>query len=542
MTAVAFRIEGLQRMSTGFSLFCQAMIDAGQGLYSMLSGAALLVAATLLTLWAWICLPFVSLFPKGPPRALSWRWFRFPGLHFLKAVVRWVAWALVAVLVVAGIDAVIDGIGPAVREALPDARSFLLPLAVFATLAVVVLVAFLTIRLGAPLIASLGRFLTRQGVYALAAFLVVMLAGAAGVVLYAVFQPSLVVIALISGLALLAGFAGIALVSFGPSGFSMFRFGGQGATSGAYSRRASRSRPSSSTSRQSTSLSMQLRAAIGSRVQRLAARSIASANGRAMARLPALPRPGVAGDRRLRSWPALPQRLIFIALLAVLALLLGWFGGSLLLRMFPASSAPLASTSKPAAPHLGASVSAAPLAVGPQVVQLVADGIPADVSWRLGYRSLTVRLDDGAMVSKLTLPETACTAGAIIVFGAASSDGAAARNQVLAEQRTRWLADWAAKSLSQCANRAPVVIAASLGQARQGLPLPDQRAVRVLAIQDEELGSLAISNDPQKLLNMGRGSFGSLDDFASIKACTMPSPEGELPRQGLPRACEADEQ
>ena len=44
MTAVSSRAEGLQRIGAGFSLFCQAMIDAVRGLYLMLSGCARIAA------------------------------------------------------------------------------------------------------------------------------------------------------------------------------------------------------------------------------------------------------------------------------------------------------------------------------------------------------------------------------------------------------------------------------------------------------------------------------------------------------------------
>jgi hypothetical protein len=541
MNAVALRIEGLKRMSAGFSLFCEAMVDAGRGLKSMLSGAALLVAAAWLTLWAWICLPFVSLLSKGAPRALSWRWFRFPGLHFFAPVVRWGAWGLVAVLVIAGIGAVIDGIGPAVRQALPDARSFLLPLAVFAALAVVGLVAFLTIRLAAPLIISLGRFLTRQGVYAIAAFLVVVLAGAAGVVLYAVFQPSLVVIALIAGLALLAGFAGIAVISFGPSMFSVVRFGGQGGTTGGPAAGVMGTSPPASWARLAQPSLSQVRPAIGSQAAGVAPALVTQASGSAAPPFEHVAASDVAlvRDGRSGAWTAFRWRWIAIALLLILALALAWFGGQLLLRAFSGNAQPGISASKPAAPPAVASVIATPRAVGPQAIQLLADGLPADVSWRSGYRNLTARLDDGGAVRALALPQTACDAGAIVVLGSASSDGAASRSHALALRRARWLADWTRSQLTQCTGTAPAVIAVSLGQARSEPPLPAQRGVRLMAIRQEDLAGLASASDPAKNLRSLAGAvFGDLADFERFEGCTLLPSGIDTVIQGLPEACE----
>jgi hypothetical protein len=528
MNAVALRIEGLKRTSAGFSLFCEAMVDAGRGLKSMLSGAALLLAAAWLTLWAWICLPFVSLLSKGAPRALSWRWFRIPGLHFFAPVVQWGAWGLVAVLVIAGIGAVIDGIGPAVRQALPDARSFLLPLAVFAALAVVGLVVFLTIRLAAPLIISLGRFLTRQGVYALAAFLVVVLAGAAGVVLYAVFQPSLVVIALISGLALLAGFAGIAVISFGPSMFSVVRFGGQGGAAGGPAAGVMGTSP-------------RHRPDTGSQAVRLVPALVTQASGSAALPIEHVAASGIGRvrDGRSGAWTAVRWRWITIALLLILALALAWFGGQLLLRSFSGNAPPGISASKPAAPPALASAIATPGSAGLQPVQLLADGAPADVSWRLGYRNLTARLDDGGAVRALALPQTACDAGAIIVLGSASSDGAAARSDVLASRRARWLADWTRSQLAQCTGKAHSVVAVSLGQARSDPPRPAQRGVRLMAIREEDLAGLASASDPATNLRSLAGAvFGDLADFERFEGCTLLPPGIAVVSPGLPEACE----
>jgi hypothetical protein len=67
------------------------------------------------------------------------------------------------------------------------------------------------------------------------------------------------------------------------------------------------------------------------------------------------------------------------------------------------------------------------------------------------------------------------------------------------------------------------------------------QAVRLLAIQDEDLSNLATSSNLQTFCNTAQESFGGLDGFVSINASTLVSLEGELPRQGLPRACETSD-
>jgi hypothetical protein len=248
---------------------------------------------------------------------------------------------------------------------------------------------------------------------------------------------------------------------------------------------------------------------------------------------------GLVRDGRSAAWTAVRWRWITIALLLILALSLAWFGGELLLRAFSGNAQPGISASKPAAPPAVASGIATPRAAGPKAIQLLADGVPAEVSWRIGYRNLTARLDDGGAVRALALPQTACDAGAIVVFGSASSDGAAARSDVLASRRARWLADWTRSQLAQCTGRAPAVIAVSLGQARSDPPRPAQRGVRLMAIREEDLAGLANTSDPAaKLRDMAVAVFGDLADFERVEGCTLLPPGIAVVIQGLPEACE----
>ena len=541
MTAVSLRIEGLQRIGAGFSLFCQAMIDAVRGLYLMLSGFVLLITGLLFMFWASISLFVAGLFARAKLAAPLRSWVRFPRLRILDAAARWAMRGLLVMLVVAGVGAAAVGVGLTLRDAPIDIGAVLYPLILFAALAVAVLLAFLTIRLGAPLIISLGRFLTRQGVYALAAFLVVVMAGAAGVVLYAVFQPSLVVMALIAGLALLAGFAGVAVISFGPSMFSVFRFGGQGGAAGGPAAGVMGTSPPASWARLAQPSLSQRRPAIGSQAAGAAPALVTQASGSAAPPFEhvAAAGMGLVRDGRSGPWTAVRWRWIAIALLLILALSLAWFGGQLLLRAFSGNAQPGISASKPAAPPAVASVIATPRAVGPQAIQLLADGVQADVSWRIGYRNLTARLDDGGAVRALALPRTACDAGAIVVLGSASSDGAASRSHALALRRARWLADWTRSQLAQCTGTAPAVIAVSLGQARSDPPLPAQRGVRLMAIREEDLAGLASASDPATNLRSLAGAvFGDLADFERFEGCTLPPPGIAVVIPGLPEACE----
>ncbi len=549
MTEVSLKVQGLERIGAGFSLFCRGMIDAARGLYWILSGILMLVAGVISVLWSWIRLPTINWRPDWADASSLWKWIRIPRIRFppirfprvrlTKAAIKRGWRGFIGVLMVGAIAAAISiGIDYVIREVRPDIGGIVYPLALFTGLAVVVLVTVVAIRLAAELLMPVGRFLTRQGAGALSAIVVVILATSAGALLVAVLQPPFI-IALMSCLALVAGLAGFAVVSLGPSAFSIFRFGGQGGATAAADGGVIHTSPSPGTNQRPQPLLAQPRPAAGIGVERVAPGVIEVASSSA-SDVPAHSRQtrfATAKWRRLRSWPVFRQRWITVALFVVLALLLAWFGGELLLRVFSGASQPAAPSVKPATPPAVSPVRTPTTTVGPQIIQLLADGVPADVSWRLGYRNRTARLDDGGLVRELTLPENACRAGALVVFGAASSDGAAARNEALARGRATWLGDWTRTQLSQCPNQAPVVIAVSLGQARPGMPLPAQRAVRLLAIRAEDMRNPAFTSDATMLRDMARASFKGLDAFTRFDACIVTAHKDDEPSQGWLRPC-----
>ena len=115
---------------------------------------------------------------------------------------------------------------------------------------------------------------------------------------------------------------------------------------------------------------------------------------------------------------------------------------------------------------------------------------------------------------------------------------AAARSDVLASRRARWLADWTRSQLAQCTGTVPSVVALSLGQARSDPPRPAQRGVRLMAIRQEDLAGLANASDPAKNLRSLAGVvFGDLADFERFEGCTLLPPGISVVIQGLPEGC-----
>ena len=538
MTAVALRIEGLQRMSAGFSLFCQAMIDAGRALYAMLSGFGLLVAGSALTPLMWVSRLFTR---PGPVKAHEpRRWKRFVNAcrRVGETVLDWAAFSLVAGLVIIGLVLGLNNMDAPLREALTNATNIIYPIIFFLALGVLYLAGWLALRVGAALLAHLSRRLTRQGLYALAVVAVVILAGAAGAILYAILKPT-PFIALIAGVALLAGVAGIALISFGPSGIAIFNVGKWShAPVGPAGRRLHAQAPSiKRSSTQSARVARQ--PAISGPPQKAA--SLAIGSDSTAARVGGAD-PGKRGRKGIgKPWSMPPLSVdrtgVFLVLAVVLAGLLAWGGGDMLLRAAPGTLEPVVAPVGPAGSPSTPRDNTAPANGSAEVIQLGADGESADVSWRSGYRQLTARVDDGRAVQQLSLPTTACRAGAIVVFGAASSDGSVARNDMLAERRARWLADWTRRELSRCPDPVPVVISVTLGQAQPGLPLPAQRAVRLLAIRAEDMRNPAFTSDPTMLRDVARASFKGLDAFTRFDACIATAHKDDQPSQGWLRPC-----
>lgn len=523
MIALSLRHMGLKRIGAGFTTLCQAILDTGRGLYAMLSGSCLFIAGVMLTPWMWISLPFAR---RAPARGGERRWKRFMKAcrRIGETVLEWAAFSLVAIPVIVAIVVALHYMDAPSREALTNATNIIYPIVFFLVLGAFYLAGWLAFRLGSRLLAYVGRRLTSQGLMALAGVAAILVAGAPGAVLYAVLKPTFV-IALIAGVAVLAGLAGIALISFGPSGVAIFNLG-----RGGHAPSGRRGRPPQTQSRSLKRLSAQPALVMQQQVvsapsQAAVPVAIAVIGGASPAddTDPVGPRKKTNGN--LWSMPrfSVDRTGIVIGLAVILALLLAWGGGELLLRVAPRTSGlvaqPVGSAAPPARPSGNT-----PTGTGSTgVIQLGADGEVADMTWRSGYRQFMARSDSGHAVQQLSLPPTACSAAAIVVFGAASSDGSVARNNALAARRARWLAEWTRGELSQCSEPAPAVIAVTLGQARADAPSPAQRTVRVLAIREEDMRDLASRNDPNMLRDMARNAFNDLDTFPRFGACLFAS-------------------
>ena len=532
MTALSLRQIGIQRMSDGGVTFLRALVDAGRGLYAMLSGVCLFLAGVVLTPWMWISGPFMRPAPAQPGDARRWQRFVTVCRRLGAAAGKWAVFALVAVPLSIGLAVVLNHMDAPLREALTNASNIIYPIAFFLALAVLYGVGWLIVQLGAALLGYLAGRLTRQGRNALALVMVVTVAGVIGAVLYAILKPA-VFIALIAGVAVLAGVAGFALIAFGPSGVALFHVGTWGCAPAGPARRSSRTPAGAIKSRNPQSA-------------RIMHQSVMSAPVLGAAPIVMAPPEQRGGKETGKRW-SMPQISVdptgvLIALAVVVALLLAWGGGELLTRAFPGSPKASLAPVEPAPPPAMSRANAASGAGAATVLQLLADGETADVSWRSGYRQLTVRLDDGGAVRQLSLPSAACRTGAIVAFGAASSDGSPTRNTRLAERRARWLAEWTREELAQCPNPAPAVIAVTLGQAKPGLPLPAQRAVRLLAIRDEDMRNPAFTTDPNFLREKAQAALTGLDAFDRFDACVLAAQEEGGMAPGWLRPCETPPQ
>jgi hypothetical protein len=515
---------GLQRMSAGYATLLQALLDVVRGLYAMLSGFVLLLAGIVLTPWNWISRLFTRAAPVKADEPRHWKRFLNACRRVGEAVLDWTAFLLVAGVAIVALVLGLNSMDAPLREILTNPTNIISPIIIFLGLGILYLAGWLALRFGTALLAYLRRFLTRQGLYALAVVAVVILAGAAGAILYAMLQPT-PLIALIAGVAVLAGVAGFALISFGPSGIAIFSIGRWSPSPvGRAGRRVhGQARSIKRSSTQTARITPQSAISGQPHVHPLRAigpDSTATQIGDVDA--------GKRGRKGIgMSWslpPLVVDRTgVLLVLAAVLAILLAWGGGELLLRAAPGTVGPVVPPVVPAGSPSTSTDNPAPATGAAEVIQLGADGESADVSWRSGYRALTSRLDDGRAVQQLSLPTTACSAAALVVFGAASSDGSVARNDMLAERRARWLGEWTRAELARCREPVPAIIAVALGQARRDEPSPAQRTVRILAIREQDMRNTAFRRDPDMLRNMSRAAFEDLDAFERFEPCMVKS-------------------
>jgi hypothetical protein len=323
-------------------------------------------------------------------------------------------------------------------------------------------------------------------------------------------------ISFIAIIVLIAGGAGFALLSFGPTRSALFaigaRSGSQAPVGAADALDAQFARvgeiadaPASPTTR---------------KAERAAEPLVAR-------RIPEFPSAPDAPGARKRGGPALKQLYIVaaagmaLALFAVLAVSVRWTDPA---RQWTALWAKVQSEARPAqrAPMRAAPKRAPPSRVAPAPAEMfsidpIADGRPGDVLWRRGYRARALRMDDGQAAQSLALPSTACGARVIVAFGSASSDGAPDANLRLARNRALWAAEWLRNQLAACAPAvaAPTIIAVSLGQGT-GVADARQRQVRLIASR-AGVGLPDLSD----LRRQSTAIYPELESFVTFDSCIV---------------------
>ena len=85
------------------------------------------------------------------------------------------------------------------------------------------------------------------------------------------------------------------------------------------------------------------------------------------------------------------------------------------------------------------------------------------------------------------------------------------------------------------------MIAVTLGQAQPGSPLPEQRAVRLLALPEEALRKLTVSSNPDMLRDMARASLMGLGEFERFDVCALTMLKAEQGLRDWPPACPDDQ-
>jgi hypothetical protein len=222
-------------------------------------------------------------------------------------------------------------------------------------------------------------------------------------------------------------------------------------------------------------------------------------------------RPPKSKSRPPRAWLRFVRPLALVLALALLGALSSiWLrspsGRSLIQSIVSAErAAPQAASPAPASNPASA------------VLLPLADGGSGEVYWRHGYRSATMHMDDGAPIQDMALPTSACEAAAIVVFGAASADGAREMNVRLAQRRALWAGSWAQRQLSKCSTVLPV-FAVSLGQAAGEPVSQQQRRLRMLALPPS---SEAFT--PTRVREIAEGAFEDLSQFMQFDVCAVVS-------------------
>ncbi len=465
---------GRQRIEAGLALLGQAARDAGQGLHLLASGLLILTAETL------------SAVVKPQAWRRAFKAVRAGAGRLLALIVRALAVGARAVAVAAPIlalwlalSAVVAGLS---LWSLPEIEWGELGQQLVASLPAI---AMLVLLLGAFaisvfLLSKLIELALKRLTFEHApAVLIGLLAVGAGAAIAAMISD-VTVFALVAWFALVAfvaGAAGFAVISFGPALSALITFGGRSG-GGRRTRKA--------------------------KIIDLPYETVGAEDDA---------RPPTSKTWPPRAWPRFMRPLAFVLALALLgALSSTWLrspSGQSLVQSIVRAERAAPNAASPAPTSNPASTVLLPLA----------DGGSGEVYWRHGYRSATMHMDDGAPVQDMALPPSACEAAAIVVFGAASADGATEMNVRLAQRRAFWAGSWAQRQLSRCSS-APPVFAVSLGQAAGEPASQQQRRLRVLALPPN---SEALT--PTRVQEIAESAFTDLSQFTLFDVCAI-APEG----------------
>jgi hypothetical protein len=527
--SAATTAEGRKRIRAGLALLGRAWRDACEGATLTSSGIALVFSGAVESVWrsagdALGRIPALGAAARsalrligGALRGLSANggaWLVENGAALLAGFVRLAFWTLLAGASVATV------IWSAPDFDLAAALSQLLPATMAALAIALALGAALLVALAVAGLIGWGRALVTRAV-------VKRLLIGAGIVIGGSLVAAMIIVVLVQApietapppmtawiviIVVIAGAAGFAIVSFGPTRSALFAIGAHGG-------KEEQGRAADEFDAPFTRLH-EIADAPSSR----GARKVEPAAAPLVARR--VPESSSPPDARERPASA-PQRLyaaaavgMALALLSVLAAFVPWTDAA---RNWNALWGALQQDARPARRK---PVRASPERVAPPRTEMfaidpIADDRQGDVVWRSGYRAQIMRMDDGQAVRRLALPSSACGARVILAFGSASSDGAPDANVRLARNRALWAAEWARNQLAACGPaEAPAIVAVSLGQAG-GAAAAGQRRVRLIASG----AGLRLFSDAAELRRQSAAIHPDLESFATFDSCIVWSAE-----------------
>ncbi len=503
-----------ERIDTGLKLLGNAVRDALRGAVLVTSGLALLLVAGVMGVRDQLA-QLLKRFRTQRDPSIERR-PRHAGLVWdglLRS--RLAGWVLV-VVVVSALVALTILAGQGIHALLAIAGQLAMAAIVVVAIVIPIFLTLGALRMVGAVFRWAGGAFSPAVIRLLSVAAFIVLLGAFAAAVFRTFElPPLIM--LIAGVSVLAGAAGIAIVSFGPTRWSFVSLGGA------------------------------KREALETEAIDVDFEPVG-----AMAGLPPPRRAIGASPKTSATRSSDTRRVPVYALLSSIAGLFLVAGGAFLATQIPAnfgeqvmravtqvapSSRP--DIASPENPVRAVAIERRPLSRN-GLVELVLDGAPGQAAWRHGYRRAVVRLADNTGIGKLSLPPGACSTSVILAIGTASSDGALAANQRLAQRRALWLAQWTRGQLAACApsHSAPAVLAVSAGQTNVQPAQLEQRQLRLLALS-ENSGFRFSASAATDFSEATRRLVPELSAFPDFEICTA-SP-GAIQASGLPLPCQLEE-